>query len=75
MNHDQPNFFPIELNLDEDGNEGYRYLIFPVLNPLIYESPKIFHLDSLAANLESKLQTKYRTESSSKQAFRSLFQK
>lgn len=40
-----PKLFPIELNKDEDGNEGYRYLIFPMLNPLIYESSKIFHLD------------------------------
>jgi hypothetical protein len=45
MNPDQPKFFPIEINLDEESNEGYRYLIFPVLNPLIYESPKIFSLD------------------------------
>lgn len=58
-----PKFFPIELNLDEESSEGYRYLIFPILNPQIYEDPKIFNMDSLAANLESKFQTKYRTES------------
>ena len=73
MSPDKHKIFPIEINRDEDGNEGYRYLLFPVLNPLIYESSKIFHLDSLAANLENKLQKKYRTES--KQAFRSLFQR
>lgn len=73
MNPDMPKMFPIEINKDEDGNDGYRYLIFPILNPLIYESTKIFHLDSLAANLEKKFQTneKFRTESSVK--FKSLF--
>lgn len=55
MNNETANLFPIEINLDEDCNEGYRYLIFPVLNRLLYESPKIFNRDGLAANLESKL--------------------
>jgi hypothetical protein len=73
MNPDQPKFFPIELNLDEESTEGYRYLIFPNLNELIYLSPKIFHLENMALNLENKLQTKYRTES--KPAFKSLFQR
>ena len=45
MNDQMPKLFPIEENKDEDGNAGYRYLIFPILNPLIYENTKIFHLD------------------------------
>ena len=45
----------MEQNFDQESTEGYRYLIFPVLNRLLYESPKIFNMDGLAVNLESKL--------------------
>lgn len=47
-----PWLFPVEANLDEDSQEGYRYPIFPVLNPLLFKSPKIFP-KSLAPILES----------------------
>ena len=55
----------METNLDQDSNRGFRYTVFPILNPLLYESPKIFNLESLAPDLENKLQKKYRTESKS----------
>jgi hypothetical protein len=48
-------FFPIELNISgEYCTEGYRYLIFPCLNELLYKSPKIFNTSHLATNLENK---------------------
>lgn len=50
-----PSLYPIEQNQDEEGNRGYRYSIFPVLNPLLYESSKIFSIDHLAPDLEGKL--------------------
>jgi hypothetical protein len=69
-----PWLFPIENNLDEESNRGYRYPIFPILNPLLYESPLIFP-KNLAANLENTYQTNelYRTESKSQ--YKSLFQR
>ena len=40
-----PKLFPIESNISgEDGTHGYRYLIFPCLNELLYKSPRVFNI-------------------------------
>jgi len=72
LTNQMPSLYPIEVNLDEEGNKGYRYCLVPVLNPLLYESPRIFSIEHLAPDLEGKLQKKYRTESKV-QPFKSIF--
>ncbi|CDW84381.1 UNKNOWN [Stylonychia lemnae] len=73
MNPDLPQLYPLEINLDEESNSGFRYLIFPILNQRLYESPKVFRIECLAANLERQLQTNWRTES--RPQYKSLFQR
>ncbi len=55
MNRRLPKLYPIINNLDQEGNKGYKYSIFPILNENLYENPKIFKLEKLAPDLESKL--------------------
>ena len=53
---------------------GYRYLIFPVLNSLLYESPKIFSIESLPANIDDEALSKNRTYSKINN-FKSVFKR
>ena len=53
-NESAAKMFPIESNKNgEDGSEGYRYLIFPCLNELLYRSSKVFSMQHVTKNLES----------------------
>lgn len=48
-NDSTPKLFPVESNIrGDDGTEGYRYLIFPCLNELLFKSPLIFNMRNIA---------------------------
>lgn len=52
-NESAPKLFPMEKNKNDDGTEGYRYIIFPVMNELLYKSPNVFNMRNIAQNLEN----------------------
>lgn len=65
----------MELNKNEDGIEGYRYILFPSMNELLYKSPLIFNMRNIAQNLENLFQTKYRTDSKIHNGQKSIFKR
>jgi hypothetical protein len=72
-NENAARLFPIENNIrGEDGQQGFRYLLFPCLNERLYKHKDVLG-HTLAQNLESKYQTKYRTESRVAAGQRSMF--
>jgi hypothetical protein len=43
--------FPITVNTQgEDGSQGYRYLLFPCLNELLYKNTKVFNKTLIGRN-------------------------
>jgi hypothetical protein len=77
-NKDYPTFFPFEFYSSIDGNEEFKYLIFPSLNQFLYEEINPIYFQKLAPDIISSCDntitsSHYRTES--RYQYNSLFEK